>query len=95
MEEKKAPPVSNGEEGENYLDWRMDIELWEEFTDLEKKKRATALLLQLKEGGKVKNAVRSLGKEALLAEDGLKKVLGHLDKIYKEDEGPYSYRAYS
>ena len=53
----------------------MDIELWEEFTDLEKKKRATALLLQLKEGGKVKNAVRSLGKEALLAEDGLKKVL--------------------
>ena len=94
MEKKKAPPVFNGEEGENYLDWRMDIELWEKFTDLEKK-RATVLLLQLKEGGKVKNAVRSLGKEALLAEDGLKKVLGHLDKIYKEDEGAYSYRAYS
>ena len=59
-----------------------------------RRKRATALLLQLK-GGKIKNVIRSLGNDVLIGENGLKKVLERLDKIYKEDEGAYSYRAYS
>ena len=75
MEKKIAPPVFNGEEGENYLDWRTDVECWEEFTDIPKKKRATALLLELRDGSKVKDAVRPLGKDVLLSDEGMKKVL--------------------
>ena len=94
MEKKIAPPVFNGEEGESYLDWKTDLECWEEFTDIPKKKRAAALLLELKDGGKVKDVVRSLGKEKLLTEDGMKLVLEQLDKIYKEDDAALTYRAY-
>ncbi len=87
----KAPPAFK--EGECYDDWKLDIELWKEFTSLAKKKQGTALLLELKEG-KVKNAVRSLGKDVLAAEDGLDKIVAHLDKIYKEDAAHLTYRVY-
>ena len=87
----KAPPAF--EEGDNYVDWKLDIDLWQEFTTIEKKKQGTALLLELKEG-KVKNAVRSLGKTVLTAEDGMTKIIEQLDKIYEEDTAQVSYRAY-
>ena len=74
----KAPPAYK--EGQCYEDWRLDIDLWSEFTALPMKRRATAFLLELKEG-KVKNHVRSLGKEVLMAEDGLEKIMARLDKI--------------
>ena len=88
----KAPPAFA--EGQDYNDWKLDIELWQEFTSLEKKKQGTAFLLEL-EPGKVKDAVRSLGKEVLVAEDGMNQIITHLDKIYKEDAAQLSYRVYS
>ena len=87
----KAPPIFS--EGSSYYDWKLDLELWMEFTTLEKKKHGTALLLELK-SGKVKDAVRSLSKNVLVAEDGLKQIVYHLDKIYVEDSAHKSYRAY-
>ena len=86
-----TPPVFHGEDGESYLDWRLDVELWQGITTIEKKKWATSLLLNLKEG-KVKSTVRALGKEKLQADDGLKNVIDALDKIYKEDDSAYIYR---
>ena len=77
----------------NYEDFKLDIELWQEFTGLEKKKQGTAFLLELKEG-KVKSAVRSLGKDVITAEDGLAKIIEHLDKIYLEDSAQMTYRVY-
>ena len=88
----KAPPAYT--DGENYSDWKLDIELWQEFTSLEKKKQGTAFLLELKPG-KVKDAVRSLGKEILVADNGLTQIITHLDKIYQEDSAQLSYRVYS
>ena len=88
----KAPPAYC--DGENYSDWKLDIDLWQEFTSLEKKKHGTAFLLELKPG-KVKDAVRSLGKEVLVAENGLTQIINHLDKIYQEDAAQLSYRVYS
>ena len=61
----KAPPAFR--ESDDYSDFKMDMELWEEFTSLDKKKRGTAFLLELGEG-KVKNAIRSLGKAVITAE---------------------------
>ena len=88
----KAPPAYY--DGENYSDWKLDIDLWQEFTSLEKKKQGTAFLLELKPG-KVKDAVRSLGKEVLVAENGLTQIINQLDKIYQEDAAQLSYRVYS
>ena len=87
----KAPPAFD--EGNDYADFKMDIELWMKFTNLEKKKQGTAFLLELKEG-KVKNAVRSLGIEVISQEDGLENIINHLDKIYEEDSAQLSYRIY-
>ena len=44
----KAPPAYC--DGENYSGWKLDIDLWQEFTSLEKKKQGTAFLLELKPG---------------------------------------------
>ena len=88
----KAPPAF--EEGMDYNDWKLDLELWQEFTSLEKKKHGTALLLELKPG-KVKDTVRSLGKAVLVAEDAISQITTQLDKIYKEDAAQISYRVYS
>ena len=76
----KAPPAFK--EGECYDDWKLDIEIWKKFSGLPTKKRGHALLLELKEG-KVKNAVRSLGKTVITSEDGLESIIAHLDKIYE------------
>ena len=88
----ETPPVFHGEEGESYLDWRLDVELWQGFTSLDKKKWATSFLLNLKEG-KVKSTVRALGKDKLQHDDGMKNVMEALDKIYKEDDSAYIYRS--
>lgn len=87
----KAPPAFH--EGKDYSNWKLDIELWNDFTSVEKKKRGTALFLELKEG-KVKNAVRSLGKDVISAEDGLTQIITKLDSIYLEDDALRTYRAY-
>ena len=90
----KAPPAFNPDcAGSSYEDWKLDISLWEEFTTLPKTKHGTAFLLVLKEG-KVKDVVRSLGKEAITADDGLKVIIEQLDKIYEEDSALMSYRVY-
>ena len=88
---QKAPPAYK--EGQNYEDWRLDIDLWNTFTSYEKSRRATAFLLELSEGP-VKNHVRSLGKDILTADDGLDKVIARLDSIYQEDSSHMAYRAY-
>ena len=87
----KAPPAY--EEGRCYEDWKLDIELWQEFTGLPKKKHGAAFLLELREG-KVKNTVRSLGKAVISAENGLTKIIEELDRIYEENSDQMSYRAY-
>ena len=70
----KAPPAF--EEGMEYNNWKLDLELWQEFTSLEKKKHhGTALLLELKPG-KVKDTVRSL-----VAENAISQITTQLDKI--------------
>ena len=87
----ETPPVFHGEAGESYLDWRLDVELWQGFTSLDKKKWATSFLLNLKEG-KVKSTVRALGKDKLQHDNGMQNVIDALDKIYKEDDSAYIYR---
>ena len=41
----------------------------------------------------MKSTVRALGKDKLQSDDGMKNVIDALDKIYKEDDSAYVYRA--
>ena len=88
----KAPPAFN--EGSDYGNWKLDIQLWDAFTTVEAKKKGTALFLELREG-KVKNTVRSLGKEVITSETGLTQIIAKLDSIYQEDDALVTYRVYS
>ena len=91
---RNAPSVFNSEStGVSYEDWKLDIQLWQEYTSLPKNKHVTAFLLALKEG-KVKDVVRSLGRDILISDDGLERIIGQLDRIYKEDVAIMSYRIY-
>ena len=91
---RKAPPVFNSEStGVSYEDWKLDIQLWQEYTLLPKNKCVTAFLLAFKEGN-VKDVVRSLGRDILISDDGLERIIGQLDRIYKEDVAIMSYWIY-
>ena len=83
---KPPPPYV---EGTSYEVWKDDIQLWASFTTLEKKRHGTALYLEL--SGKVRECVRTLGNDVLMAEDGLTKVIEHLDKVYKKEEGRVTF----
>ena len=77
----KTPPVLSDPEG--YSNWRADLEIWEMFTDLEKKKRGPAVFLSLT--GQAREHVRALGAEEIGKETGVKSIIEQLDKIFLKD----------
>ena len=74
----KTTPVLSDPEG--YSNWRADLEIWEMFTDLEKKKRGPAVFLSLT--GQARECVRALGAEEIGKETGVKSIIEQLDKIF-------------
>ena len=62
----KTLPMASDLEG--YSNWRADLEIWEMFTDLEKKKRGPTVFLSLT--GQARECVRALGAEKINKEIG-------------------------
>ena len=78
---KTPPSLSNSK---TYDDWIKLIDIWKEFTTLEKSKQGQAIVLSLQ--GEAQDAVLELPASELASEDGVKKVIERLDKLYKKDE---------
>ena len=79
----KAPPAFDAE-GDDYLAWKNDIEVWEVFTDLKEKKRGPAVYLSLT--GKAREAVRGINVGDLAKNEGVKTIIEKLDSIYLQDK---------
>ena len=58
MSSLKTPPVLSDDV--NYQDWKTDLQVWEQFTELEPKRKGPALYLSLPEKSKVRECVREL-----------------------------------
>ena len=87
----KSPPVMK--DGLSYEDWKSDVEIWSDVTDLDAKKQGGAVFLTLE--GKAQATVRAgVTREELKSDTGLEKILGCLDGLYKEDATRSAFSAY-
>ena len=82
MTSLKQPPVFNPDGGDNYADWKNDLEVWCMLTD-GKINQGPAVYLSLQ--GDARDAVRPIPKEDLKGDDAIQKILDELDKVYLKD----------
>ena len=82
---KKTPPKLN--EKMSYSAWRNKIKMWEIVTSVDKKERATIVLLDALEGNvKATKAVQDLRAEELNMTDGMNILLHKLDIVFKNEK---------
>ncbi len=75
------PPTFDGHS--NYSAYRQDVELWECLTTLAAEKRGPAIIGRL--SGEAKSSAKTLSIAEITANDGVTKILVHLDKSYAVD----------
>ena len=86
-----SPPVMRDDL--TYKEWRADLEIWSDFTELDAVKKGGAVFLTLT--GKAQQTVRaSVSRDKLKAQDGLNAVLVCLDKLYLKDETSSGFAAF-
>ena len=87
----KSPPLMR--DGLSYKEWKEDIYIWSDVTDLPPKKQAGAVFLSLT--GKAQASVRaSVTRDDMSSDLGLKNVIACLDKLYEKDVAHSGYTAY-
>ena len=86
----KKPPVLH--DLENYEQWKEDVFMWKEMTDLSRNKQALAVHLTLKgQAGEVANQVSTANKKK---DDGLEILLDKLDEAFLKEPERRKYKAY-
>ena len=90
MSSIKQPPVFNPDDGDNYSDWKNDIEVWCMLTE-GKVKQGPAVYLSLQ--GDARDAIRAIPLDNLKEDDAVQKILEELDKVYLKDETTRAFTA--
>ena len=76
-----------------YANWKEEINIWKDFTDIAEEKKGSAVFLSLQ--GQARETVRQNVSAAVLkTANGLKQVFACLDKIYLKDSTCQAYEAY-
>ena len=75
MSKDKSPPVLS--QCKSYDDWVKLVEIWKDFTSLDKKKQGLAVALSLE--GKTQDAVLEIEKSDIVKEDGVDTIIKRLD----------------
>ena len=89
----KNPPTFNPDsEGDDYGNWKKDVEVWHLFTSEGKGKQGAAVYLSLK--GTARDAVRGLDAAKLKSDTGFEEVLNLLDTVYLRDTATQVYCAF-
>ena len=86
----QQPPVFNPDEGDNYEEWKNDVEIWCMLTE-GKVKQGPAVYLSL--NGDARDAVRAIPNEDLKKADAVDIILAELDKVYLKDATSRSFAA--
>ena len=76
----KQPPVFNPDDGDNYSDWKNDIEVWCMLTE-GKIKQGPAVYLSLQ--GDARDAIRSIPLNDLKEQDAVDKILKELKSLFE------------
>ena len=88
----KHPPTFSPEEGDDYVNWKKDAEVWALFTTEAKSKHGAAIYLSLK--GTARDAVRGITSADLQKETGLEEVVKLLDAVYLKDIATQAFCAF-
>ena len=80
QQQLKTPPVLVDEDGHG--ERLNDVKIWQLFTDLEKKMQGPALYLT--STGRARECVHKLTPEVIGEDDGVKKIIEKLDKLFSE-----------
>ena len=85
----KSPPVFK--KGDNYEKWKNRLQLWLNFTTLEKQKQGPAIAFTLSE--EAEDAVLQLGIESISSEEGVQNIIEVLDRLYLRDRTQLAFEA--
>lgn len=87
----KVPPIFKEDEMD-YETWKKDVNLWTSFTELVETKHAIAVHLSL--SGRARKASSELSVDDLKANDGMKKLIEKLDRVFLQDENWKCFHTY-
>ena len=87
----KFPPLMRGDLA--YEDWKKELDIWQDFTDLKKEQQGGALFLTLT--GKARQVVLDgVSRDDMKSDAGMTKITDCLDKLYLKDKTQCGYAAY-
>ena len=86
----KAPPKLK----EPYTSWKAELEIWQNFTEIEKKKQGAALFLSLPDPSSARDAVLELGAPVINSDTGVASIIAKLDTLFLKDENILTYQAW-
>ena len=87
----KAPPAMRDDLP--YSEWKKELKIWCDFTDVDKKKQGGALFLTL--SGKARQSVLSeIDTDKLATDNGIKLITDALDKLYLKDVSQAGFTAF-
>ncbi len=87
----KTPPAMSDDM--SYQEWKTEIELWSEITELPKKKHGGSLFFTLK--GDARDTIRAkLTKDEIASDKGFAQIIETLDKLYLKDAHQAGFTAY-
>ena len=86
----KVPPKLENEDA--YENWKKDINIWCELTDIDAEKRALAIHLSLT--GRARVASSEIGIEDLKKKDGVNVLIKKLDSLFLADQGRRQFTAF-
>lgn len=87
----KSPPTMRNDLP--YIEWKQELEIWSDFTDLSAGRQGGALFLTLT--GKARQAVLAgVSRLQLKSDNGVKEITDCLDELYLKDKSQSGFTAY-
>ena len=86
----KAPPKLK----EPYSDWKVELEIWQNFTSVEKGKQGGAVFLSLPNPSSARDAVLQLGSAVINSETAVAQITAKLDTLFLTDTNILTYQAW-
>ena len=87
---KQPPPMRDDLP---YSDWKQELDIWSDFTDLADNKKGGALFLTLT--GKARAAVLSgVERDKIKSNDGIKEIVKCLDELFELDKSQSAFAAF-
>ena len=91
MASSKQPPLMRDDL--LYAEWKKELDIWDDFTDLDNTRKGGALFLTLT--GKAREAVLSgVPREKIKSNTGLAEIVKCLDDLYEKDKSQSAFAAY-